>query len=449
MPTELAKAARTEAGLTENPLFGVLTHGYQPPRLFSVEMVLGEKPYHAGFSVAPEVNNSITGQVYRPILSEVEHLPAGLITSIYAPLRSYLKRNQPALFAKMQEAVRNTQDREHCVLGDPLVHVILPLLPSEDQQMLLEAGKQAFVSDFGFVPKGLWLPETAVSKEVIHNAALAGYEFIPLRDSQITHVPGNVRLDAKHNICFVQTGENEEIAILLGNSGLSGLVSYHGWTTHNAEGFMKGRQQNEQQNGWNALMMMDLERYGHHQIGADQFLKRVLEIQHNYGFTPLNMRHSLEQFRAGHEKTYIDVVEQSSWSCDHALGRWTGGCGCDNPSESALRTKQEFYSNLIAMNGFVNTSLNAISPNWRDEFTHIFALFSDDIFTGVNFGPQLFDKVLSMGGNEEKAKLYLAKIEIMVGMTSCGWFFGGENRPERNIPSSMIKGVKDLFPDSF
>jgi len=447
MTAELVEDSRDKMAFVEKPLFGVLAHGYQPPRLFHVELTIAGKPYHADFSVVPRVNDDITDQVYKPILSEVDRLPPGLITSIYAPLRSYLRRNKPDLFAEMQEAVRNTPDREFSILGDPLVHVILPLLPSEDQRMLLEAGKYAFMNDFGFAPEGLWLPETAVSKGVLHNAVATGYEFVLLRDSQVTHIPGSIRLDAKHNVCMVTTGEDEEIAVLLGNSGLSGFVSYSPWSTYNAEEFMRGRQQNEQQNGLNALMMMDLERFGHHQIGADAFLKRILDIQERYGFSPLNMHHVLETFRQGREKTYVDVIDNSSWSCPHALGRWTGGCNCDNPSESVLRTKQKFYTNLIAMNTLVNNSLDTAMPGWRGEFTRLFVLLADDIFTGVNFGPSLFEAVKSTGGDEKKAKLYLAKVEIMIGLTSCGWFFGGDNRPERDIPSSMIQGVKDLFSE--
>jgi len=446
---EIIRDTGIETETRERPTFGVLAHGYQPPRLFNAEIEIDGHPYRAGFSVLPETNDKITGQVYKPVLGEVEHLPEGLITSLYAPLRSYLKRNNPDVYEHMREAVRNTPDREYSLLGDPLVHVILPFLPSSDQRMLLEAGKKAFRNDFGFEPKGLWLPETAVSKEVLHNAVLAGYEFVPLRDSQITHVPGNIRLDAKHTVCTVKTGENEEIAVLLGNSGLSGRVSFTPWVTYNADGFMAGRQAEELRNGWNPNVITDLELYGHHRPGNDQFLKRILDIQKNYGFTPLNMRTSLESFKTYKEKTFVDVIENSSWSCEHALGRWTGDCGCDNPSQQALRSKKEFYGNLMDMNAFVNLSLDAKSPDWRQEFTEIFVEFSDDIFTGVNFAPKLFETVRAKGESEETSKLYLAKTEIMVGLTSCGWFFGEDGRPERDIPSSMIRGVRGLFPDIF
>ncbi len=449
MLAESLKDYNIETANNEKPYFGILAHGYQPPRLFNVELTIAGKPYQAGFTVAPEYNGMITGQVYKPILSETEQLPPGLITSIYAPLRSYLKRNNPDLFAKLQAEVRNTPNREYSILGDPLVHVILPLLPSDDQQMLLEAGKQAFINDFGFAPKGLWLPETAVSKEVLHNAAAAGYEFVPLRDDQVKPILDDTYIDAEHNICVVQTDKDEEIIVVLGNSNLSGFVSYTPWSTYDADEFMRARQQDHQNNKTNMIMMMDLERYGHHQIGAEEFLIRASKIQESYGFTPLDMYRVLEKFKQGQRKTFVKVKDNTSWSCIHGLARWTGDCCCDNPSEPALRAKKEYYTNLMNMNTFVNDSLDNIAPGWRDELTNLFVTYSDDIFTGVNFGPQLFEAVTNMGGDEEKAKLYLAKIEVMVGMTSCGWFFGADGRPERDIPSSMIKGVKDLFPEHY
>ena len=451
MLAELEKGAKIEMALAETPLFGVLAHGYQPPRRFNVDITLEGKRHYTSFSVFPSINNEITDQVYRPILGEVEHLPPGLIVSIYAPLRSYLKRNKPDVFVRVQEAVVNTQDREYAVLGDPLVHVILPLLPSPDQEMLLAAGRQAFINDFGFAPKGLWLPETAVSKEVLASARSAGYEFVPLRDSQVTNIPSGTCLDAKHNVCVVKTAKNQEMAVLLGNSGLSGFVSFQPWSTYNAEGFMAGRQRIEQRSGSNALMMMDLERFGHHQKGANDFLKRILEIQEGYGFSPINMRQVLEAKDWRREKTYVDVKDNTSWSCPHALGRWTGqcGCDCDNPTEFTKHIKQEFYETLTKMNEFVNTSLNSRFPGWRSEFSNLFVTFADDIFTGTNFGPSLDQVVKSAGGDEAKTKLYLAKMEVMVGMTSCGWFFGADERPERSIPSSMIQGVKNLLPEFY
>ncbi len=425
--------------------FGVLAHGYQPPRRFNVDVATTQGPYRASYSVVPEINAQITEQVYRPILAEVKAIPSGLVTSIYAPLRSDIKRSNPDLFAKIQEEVAHTPDKEYCVLGDPLVHSILPLLPSNDQLMLLEAGVAAFQNDFGFTPKGLWLPETAVSKEVLKNAAQVGYEFVPLRDNQVKNIPEGIQLDANHNVCFIDVGGGKDIAVLLGNSGLSGFVSYAQWSTYNAEEFMNGRRNAEQANGWNSFMMMDLERFGHHQVGADAFLTSILAIQENYGYVPLNMKDVLEGFKQKGGKTFVDVVDNSSWSCPHNLGRWTGSCNCDNPSESALTTKRQLFEELQGMNALLNHTLDTLQPSWRKEFTRLFTSLSDDIFTGENFGPALFAQVFNGGGDEERARLYLAKIEAMVGMTSCGWFFGGDDGVERAIPVSMSKGLEDLL----
>jgi hypothetical protein len=119
---------------------------------------------------------------------------------------------------------------------------------------------------------------------VLNNASLAGYEFVPLRDSQVTNIPEGISLDAQHSVCFVDTGTAKSRCF--GQFGFERFRILFPWSTYNADEFMQERQNNEQRNGWNSLTMTDLERWGHHQEGADQFLKRALAIQQDYGFSP-------------------------------------------------------------------------------------------------------------------------------------------------------------------
>lgn len=448
-PSELVQDRRLEMRVAdERPLFGVLAHAYQPPRRFFAQLQRDGKPYQAGFVVDPEWNGRITEQAYRPLLAETEALPPGLVTSLYAPLRSYFKKENPELFRKIQETVADTPDREYGVLGDSLIHSILPLLPPEDQRMLLSAGRRAFVNDFGFEPKGLWLPETAVARETLQLAAEAGYEFVPLRDSQID--AHGVPLDARHNICTVPLDGGHEMTVLLGNSDLSQLISYESWPTENADAYMAGRKWELEQGGKNPFAMSDAELYGHHKPFRDKFLRRALEVQGQYGFKPLDMKEVMEQFRTGvRGKTYVDVWDNSSWSCPHGLGRWTGSCGCDGASEKAQTDKRGLFENLRNMNAWVNRQLDAVRPGWRTEFEDFLLEQYDNIFTGENFAPALAQRFAGMTESSDLTKLFLAKTEVMVGQTSCGWFFGGDNSIERGIPANMIRGVVDLFPNVF
>ncbi len=451
--TELDKGKRTESELTEKPLFGVITHGYQPPRVINVEGVFGDIPYKAGYRVVPEINERITHQVYEPLLAEVEKLPPGLITSIYAPLRAYLKHNHPELFAHIVRAVQNTPDKEYAVLGDSLIHAILPLLPVEDQRMLLHAGRSAFEHDFGFFPKGIWLPETAVSHQTVELIAEAGYEFVPLRDDQIKDMSEDTRPDARHNICVVPLQNGGEMTIVLGNKGLSGYVSYDKSSTYDAVAFMEGRRRIEQSNGWNSLLMMDLERYGHHQAGAELFLKMILSLVEQYGFTPLNMRTVMEELQEGkREKNYAHIRDFSSWSCEHECGRWTGNCNCGEfgqaPPEIVADRKQ-LYENLRDMNLWLNNQLDLSKPGWREDYTEFLVRHYDEICTGENI-VSLIEHHYSYGhDNEELTKLLLAKTEVLIGLTSCGWFFGNIGALERTIPASMREGIQKLFPAIF
>jgi hypothetical protein len=442
----LPEAINSKEAEIRRPYFGVMAHAYQPMREFLFETTMNGESYQTSFSVVPEINNLITSQVYRPVLAEVERLPPGLITSIYAPLRDYLKDKRPEIFTRIQEVVGNTPNKEYIVLGDPLIHVILPLLPEKDQRLLIQAGREAFKTDFGFSPKGLWLPETAVSSQTLRLAAEAGYEFVPLRDDQVAF-HHDEKPDAAHNVCVIDVGKGQTIIAVLGNKELSGYVSFNLVSTHNADRFMEERQRKELIKGENTLMMMDLERFGHHQLNDDKFLKYLLTLIEPAGFAPLNMREILEELKVGkREVVPASVCDYSSWSCEHQCGRWTGNCDCDGASPEVRKERKKLHETLINMNKWVNDQLDKLRPEWSEEISYFLANEYDQIFTGKNFAPKL-EEITAFDPSGTIKKLYLAKIEILVGFTSCGWFFGNADSPERAIPASMINGVFRLFPD--
>jgi hypothetical protein len=91
------------------------------------------------------------------------------------------------------------------------------------------------------------------------------------------------------------------------------------------------------------------------------------------------MKQELVSGAAGGGKTKVDVIDDSSWSCAHALGRWKGTCCCDEPSPQALEFKSYLYNTLQDMNNRVNGQLDAVIPGWRKDFASLFVELSDDI----------------------------------------------------------------------
>ncbi len=55
------------------------------------------------------------------------------------------------------------------------------------------------------------------------------------------------------------------------------------------------------------------------------------------------------------------------------------------------------------------------------------------------------DPIKGMGVSEEEKDLLRAMTYAYHGLISCGWFFGGDDRPERAYPSEMIKKVEEIL----
>lgn len=402
--------------------FAVIGHTYQPGRRIFL-------PDGTQLSIVPHVNEQIYQEDYKPNFVDREIPPEGFIFSFYPTLRAWMKQAHPEEFERMREKIQRMPDKEYNVLGDPLIHAILPLLPTEDQEMLLRMGRADFAADFGFEPKGLWLPETAGAKNTFWLARKTGYEFGVTRDNQL--------ISSDQNPVYLQFDDGSEMAIIHFAAGLSGSVSYDEYSTMNADTFLAEWIKDNRQS---IAIATDTELYGHHRKGAGDWLRYLLhtETLTNHGFAPLSIRDRL----ASGNRQYTSVVENSSWSCNDNLGRWTGAgeCNCDNPTEDTKRVKRNLFLALSEYNGLINKDLDVLDPTWRDEFSTLFLNLRQKIFTGGDFLTELKSSVLG-----EKFTLYAAKIYTLLGFTSCGWFFGKEDNPERVIPENMARVVGNFL----
>lgn len=399
--------------------FAVVGHTYQPEREFFL-------PVGTKLQIVPDENEKIYQQCYRPNFVDTEGLPEGFVVSFYPTLREWMKQAHPEGFDRIREKVQRMPDKEYNVLGDPYLHVIMPLLPDQDQDMLLKFGRLAFREDLGFEPKGLWLPETAVSYETLQATSGNGYEFVVLRDSQITN--------RAENPVYVELSDTNHLAVVHLVSGLSGDVSFNEWSTMNADIFLAEWIHDDRRS---IAIGTDTELYGHHR-DAVKWLEYLLkpDTLANHGFAPLSIRTLL----ALGERTYTDVAENSSWSCDHNLGRWTGECNCGGATEETQSLKRALFKQLTEANTIINQQLDTISFSWRQEFIETFLKLRTKIFTGQDFLTELKEMVSS-----EKFTLFAAKIYTLLGFTSCGWFDGKVDSPERAIPQAMTEVVQRLL----
>lgn len=149
------------------------------------------------------------------------------------------------------------------------------------------------------------------------------------------------------------------------------------------------------------------------------------DVLSSHGFGPFNIQARL----ADSEHNRTELIENSSWSCDHDLGRWTGKCNCDNPTWEALNDKKEFYNALTEYGLIINEMLNQSLPEWREKFKAFFLGVRKTWFGAGDVEQNIDDLILtdtaglSILRNTMIRRLFEAKMCELVGKTSCGWFF--------------------------
>ena len=201
-----------------------------------------------------------------------------------------------------------------------------------------------------------------------------------------------------------------------------------------------------------------METFGHWKEDRNWWLLYITTVmQARYGYQPFNIKEML-----GREKHYTELVENSSWSCDHGLERWTGGdsCNCDNPSPEA-RADKKFFSTTLTdydnqLDSFLDgAALHARLPNWRTAFVPLYLAVDDaatkedgDIWQAVrdlSYSTQDMPE-LALLRDPKIARHMLAKYYVFKGFTSCGWFFGETDRVERDLPRFGIQVAEKLVP---
>ncbi len=416
---ETFEPGKSLESLTQGKPFLVLAHAYQPHR----EVYLPSSGQR--LDIVSGINETIYNQVYKPVLVEGESLPR-MAFSLYPGLRDWLRNAHPKEYERLVAKINAIPGKEYHVLGDPYIHMILPLQTRADQGMMLGIGREAFRRDLGFEPKGLWLPETAVSSTTLDVASENGYEFVVLRDSQLK------RKDT--NPVKTVTPGGRGMSIVHFNSSLSGSLSFDDGVSLNADRFL------DRVSGFDSSTVVvgsDIELYGHHKKDRDKFLNYLERpgTLEGHGFVPFDLRKAMDPGET--DAIVTEVWDDSSWSCDHGLGRWTGECGCDGVSERAAGDKRYLYQTLGDYGSEINMRLDAADPAWRKEFT--------EFFLG-NRG-----RMFNPGSDSEPIRisdrLFWAKYCELVGKTSCGWFFGNDGSPEREIPRAMIGEIEKLVPN--
>ncbi|HEY4011257.1 MAG TPA: glycoside hydrolase, partial [Acidobacteriaceae bacterium] len=163
-------------------------HFYQPPRenpwLETVEMQESAAPYH-------DWNERITSECYAPNGASRIQNKQNQITRImnnyarmsfnFGPtLLSWLADNAPRTHRMILDADAASTERysgHGSAIAQVYNHIIMPLASERDARTQIRWGIADFEHRFGRTPEGMWLAETAVSRQVLDLMAQEGIRF--------------------------------------------------------------------------------------------------------------------------------------------------------------------------------------------------------------------------------------------------------------------------------
>jgi hypothetical protein len=289
-------------------------HFYQPPR---EDPFTGEVPIEPGAEPFPNFNEKITAECYLPN-AEIGNFDL-LSFDLGPTLSSWLERFKPNALLRIIKADRRNTEIHGLgnSIAHPYYHIILPLAKRDDKETQVIWGIREFLHRFGRRPSGMWLPEMAVDYETLDVLSACGIAFTILSSSQAI---GDIE-DAGPWWVRLSKGR---IAVFFRDEETSNRIAFDIRATEDAGRFAK-LYLADKRSGF-LLLALDGETFGHHQKGRERFLHDLLRKeakQASYEITFL-----AKCLMDNPPRDEINIIEGSSWSCEHGLSRWSDGCGC-------------------------------------------------------------------------------------------------------------------------
>ena len=429
-------------------------HFYQPPRenpwLEQVETQDSAAPFH-------DWNERITSECYAPngasrivnkqnqiirILNNYAH-----ISFNFGPtLLSWLEANAPRTYRMILEADRASQKRfagHGSAIAQVYNHIIMPLANTRDRITQIVWGIADFERRFGRKPEGMWLAETAADTETLELLADHGIRFTILAPGQCARIRPLVRensgrsepswtetdasnLDTRHPyVIRLKTGK--EIAVFFYDGDRSRAIAFEGilnsgdqFASRLTEGFLA------EETPQLVHVATDGESYGHHHKHGEMALSYALKlIERQPDVRLANYGEFLEEFPPTWE---AQIVENTSWSCAHGVGRWSTNCGCnmggypDQKWRGPLRQALDWLRDAV-----IPLTEKAAQPIFED----VWAARDAYIDVVLKRSSEARTKFLATYANHElnnserilALKLMEMQRHALLMFTSCGWFF--------------------------
>ena len=425
-------------------------HFYQPPRenpwLEQIELQDSAYPYH-------DWNERISAECYAPnlaarILDEEQHITRILnnyskISFNFGPtLLSWAAEHAPEAYRGLIEADKQSQKNfsgHGSAMAQVYNHMILPLANSRDKKTQIRWGFEDFVSRFGRLPEGMWLPETAVDLESLDLMAQAGLSFAILAPHQAKATRGlngdgawedvtGAKIDpTRAYVCQLPSGRS--INLFFYDGPISQAVAFEK-LLDNGEKFAKRLLGafSETRN-WPQIMHIatDGETYGHHHRHGEMALAYTLDYIESKKLARItNYGEFLEH---NPPQCEVQIYENTAWSCVHGIERWRSNCGCNSGRigwsqewRRPLRDALDWLRDII--NPYFETvGSTLLNDPWAARDAYVSIVLERSPETRQRFGQEHFRRDLTAEEQVTVWKLMELQRHAMLMYTSCGWFF--------------------------
>jgi hypothetical protein len=331
-------------------------------------------------------------------------------------------------------------------IAQPYHHAILPLASAADRRTEIAWGIRDFELRFGRRPAGLWLPETAVDRATLREAARQGIVYTILAPWQAAESGVDTR-----RLYRLEFGDDLGILAVFYDSGLSASASFEPEATADADRFARERVGPRLQGGPApldaplALIATDGELYGHHQQFRDLFLQRLLvpdPAGPDRGFDLVTLD-ALVAESADHPHAAMRITERTSWSCHHGVARWSGECpdADDGRWKAPLRAALERLAgaiDIVTAAAIAELPGDTDSSAARNDYIDVVAgaVRPDDFAAGRWPAASATDR-------SRVLDLLEAQRWRLAMFASDGWFWGDPVRPEtRQVLRAAARAVR-------
>jgi alpha-amylase/alpha-mannosidase (GH57 family) len=425
-------------------------HFYQPPRenpsLETVELQDSAYPYH-------DWNERVTAECYAPnatsrLLDEEQQI-AELVNNYsqmsfnFGPtLLLWMAQKAPDVLESIRHADQISRERfggHGSAIAQVYNHMILPLASARDKETQVIWGVQDFVARFGRQPEGMWLPETAVDTASLEALAAQGIRFTILAPQQARRVRAfgsrswkdvsGGRIDPSRAY-QVRLPSRKTIAVFFYDGPISHSVAFEGLLNDGkrfADRLMSGF---SDERTWPQLLHIatDGESYGHHHRYGEMALSYALHsIETGQQAQLTNYGQFLEMFSPNH---WVEIVENTSWSCMHGVERWKSNCGCNSGGHgewnqewrAPLRESLDWLRDTLA-HAFEEQAAPLLKDAWGARNDYIGVVLNRSEENVAAFFQQHATHNLEHAALVRALKLLEMQRHAMLMYTSCGWFF--------------------------